>query len=89
MESKPNYNIYLDIKYGYLTLIDITALVKQTKEQCFNKTLCCANDCVARLGIIQGEFHWHKHDNEEEFFLVQEGKLLIEIKDQTVELLSH
>ncbi len=84
MESK--YHINLDIKYGYSTLIDIPALVKQTKEQWFNQTLCRINDCVARLGIIQGEFHWHKHDNEDEFFLVLEGKLVIELKDQTVEL---
>ena len=79
MESK--YHINLDIKYGYSTLIDIPALVKQTKEQWFNQTLCRINDCVARLGIIQGEFHWHKHDNEDEFFLVLEGKLVIELKD--------
>jgi mannose-6-phosphate isomerase-like protein (cupin superfamily) len=89
MESKTKYNINLDIKYGYLTLIDIPALVKQTKEQWFNQSLCRINDCVARLGVIQGEFHWHKHDNEDELFLVLEGKLVIELKDQTIELLPH
>jgi mannose-6-phosphate isomerase-like protein (cupin superfamily) len=89
MESKSKYNINLDIKYGYLTLIDIPALTKQTREQWFNQTLCQVNDCVARLGVIQGKFHWHKHDNEDEFFLVLEGKLAIELKDQTVELYHH
>lgn len=89
MEAKEKYTINLDIKYGYLKRIDIPALVKQTREQWFNQTLCRVNDCVARLGVIQGEFHWHKHDNEDEFFLVLEGKLIIELKDQTIELLPH
>jgi mannose-6-phosphate isomerase-like protein (cupin superfamily) len=89
MEAKEKYKINLDIKYGYLKRIDIPALVKQTREQWFNQTLCRINDCVARLGVIKGEFHWHKHDSEDEFFLVLEGKLVIELKEQTIELLPH
>jgi mannose-6-phosphate isomerase-like protein (cupin superfamily) len=89
MEAKEKYTINLDIKYGYLKRIDIPALVKQTREQWFNQTLCRINDCVARLGVIKGEFHWHKHDSEDEFFLVLEGKLVIELKEQTIELLPH
>jgi mannose-6-phosphate isomerase-like protein (cupin superfamily) len=89
MEAKAKYTINLDIKYGYLKRIDIPALVKQTREQWFNQTLCRINDCVARLGVIKGEFHWHKHDSEDEFFLVLEGKLVIELKEQTIELLPH
>jgi mannose-6-phosphate isomerase-like protein (cupin superfamily) len=89
MEEKEKYKINLDIKYGYLKRIDIPALVKQTREQWFNQTLCQVNDCVARLGVIKGEFHWHKHDNEDEFFLVLEGKLVIKLKGQTIELLPH
>ena len=34
-----------------------------------------------RLGIIEGDFHWHKHDDQDEFFLVLEGRLLIDIED--------
>ena len=55
----------------------------------FNQTLCKVNDSVARLGIIHGEFHWHKHDDEDEFFLVLEGRLLIDLEDKTVELAPH
>jgi mannose-6-phosphate isomerase-like protein (cupin superfamily) len=44
-----------------------------------------------RVGIIEGEYHWHKHDDDDEFFYVVEGKLLIDLqreqqKDRIVEL---
>jgi mannose-6-phosphate isomerase-like protein (cupin superfamily) len=41
---------------------------------------------VVRLGIVEGEFHWHKHDEEDEFFFVLEGKLLLDLQEGTVEL---
>jgi mannose-6-phosphate isomerase-like protein (cupin superfamily) len=46
-----------------------------------NQTLCAINDCVVRLGVVQGEFHWHKHDREDEFFFVVDGELLIDLDD--------
>jgi mannose-6-phosphate isomerase-like protein (cupin superfamily) len=79
----------LEPKYDFLQLVDIPALVAATKEQWVNQTLCRVNDCVVRLGIIQGEFHWHKHDDEDEFFLVLEGGLLIDLENETVELGPH
>jgi mannose-6-phosphate isomerase-like protein (cupin superfamily) len=44
------------------------------------------NDCVVRLGVVQGEFHWHKHDNEDEFFFVVDGRLIIDLEDRSIEL---
>jgi mannose-6-phosphate isomerase-like protein (cupin superfamily) len=88
-EGKPDYIINLESKFDFLELVDIPALVASNKEQWFNQTLCQVNDCVVRLGIIQGEFHWHKHDEEDEFFLVLEGKLLIDLEGETVELTLH
>ena len=41
---------------------------------------------MVRLGVVQGEYHWHKHDDDDEFFYVVEGKLLIDLSDRTVEL---
>ena len=49
-------------------------LQRATKEQWVNQTLCEVNDSVVRLGVLQGEFHWHKHDREDEFFYVVEGR---------------
>ena len=79
MEKQP-YNINLDVKFGFLQLIDVPKLVEACTEQWFNQTLCQVNDCVVRLGILHGEFHWHKHDAEDEFFLVLEGALEIDVE---------
>ena len=52
----------------------------------FNQTLCKVNDSVVRVGIIEGEYHWHKHDNDDEFFYTVEGLLLIDLEGKTIEL---
>ena len=81
-----SYDIHLDDKYGQLNLVDIPAEIA-ANEPWFNQTLTTVNDSVVRLGIIEGDFHWHKHDGEDEFFLVLEGKLLIDFEDRdSVEL---
>ncbi len=86
MNTKTTYNINLDTKFGTSELIDIPSMVAACKEKWFNQTLCHVNDSVVRLGILEGEFHWHKHDEDDEFFLVLEGKLLIDLEGETVEL---
>lgn len=86
MSQPPQYNIHTDIKYGPLTLIDVDKIRHAVQVQWFNQTLCAVNDCVVRLGVIQGEFHWHKHDQEDEFFYVVDGLLLIDLEDRTIEL---
>ncbi len=89
MERQLNYNINLDVRFGPLELIDIPSLVAACKEPWSNQTLCRVNDSVVRLGVVQGEFHWHKHDKEDEFFLVLEGKLLVDLEGKTVALEPH
>ena len=86
MESTPSYDIRLDTKFDPLQLIDIQRLIDESGETWYNQTLCRVNDCVVRLGIIHGDFHWHKHDEEDEFFLVVEGRLLIDVEGKTIEL---
>jgi mannose-6-phosphate isomerase-like protein (cupin superfamily) len=76
-----------DIRYAPLELIDVPALVAACQDRWFNQTLTRVNDSVVRLGIVEGEFHWHKHDEEDEFFFVVEGKLLVDLEGRTVELL--
>ena len=85
----PDYDIHLDDKFGSLELIDIPGEIA-AHEPWFNQTLTTVNDSVVRLGIIEGDFHWHKHDVEDEFFLVLEGQLLIDLEDrETVKLNPH
>jgi mannose-6-phosphate isomerase-like protein (cupin superfamily) len=84
-----DYTINLDDKYGHSTLIDIPAEIA-AHEPWFNQTLTTVNDSVVRLGIIEGDFHWHKHDTEDEFFLVLQGQLLLDFEDgMTVVLGPH
>ena len=86
MTEEFSYSINTDIKYNPLELIDIGEMHKSCRERWFNQSLCQVNDCVVRLGIIQGEFHWHKHDDEDEFFYVIDGQLFIDLEERTVEL---
>jgi mannose-6-phosphate isomerase-like protein (cupin superfamily) len=84
-----SYDIHLDDKYGQMNLVDIPAEIA-ANEPWFNQTLTTVNDSVVRLGIVEGDFHWHKHDGEDEFFLVLDGQLLIDVDGaDTVTLDPH
>src|SRR5437016_2939995 len=85
MGNTANYSIHLDTRFQLLELIDIQVLADSCKDRWWNQTLCRVNDSVVRIGVVQGQFHWHKH-NEDEFFYVVEGKFMIELKDRIVEL---
>jgi mannose-6-phosphate isomerase-like protein (cupin superfamily) len=79
MAYEDRYDTRLDEKYGQLRTIDIPSEIA-AHEPWFNQTLTRVNDCVVRLGIIQGEYHWHKHDHEDECFIVLQGELIIDVE---------
>ncbi|MEW5700625.1 MAG: cupin domain-containing protein [Candidatus Zixiibacteriota bacterium] len=81
-----NYDIHSDIKYAPLELVEVGRLAGECTTQWWNQSLCQVNDSVVRLGVFQGEFHWHKHDREDKFFFVLEGSLLLDLEGRTVEL---
>ena len=84
------YVNHMNILHGPLQLIDIQSLVDQCTDQWYNQTLCQVNDSVVRLGILHGEYHWHKHDSEDEFFFTLDGKLIIDLEgSDSVELYPH
>src|SRR5256885_1113097 len=80
------YATHLDIKFPALRLVDVPALVKACTDKWYNQTLCQVNDSVVRLGVMQGEYHWHKHGNDDEFFFVLEGRFIVDLEDRIVEL---
>lgn len=89
-DEKYPYVNHMNILYGPLQSIDIQSLVDQCTDQWYNQTLCQVNDAVVRLGIFLGEYHWHKHDKEDEFFFTLDGKLFIDLEgDESVELNPH
>src|ERR687883_1208923 len=86
IEKNYPYVTHLNTYYRPLELIDVPALVAACTDRWYNQTLCRVNDSVVRLGVVQGEYHWHKHDAEDEFFYVVEGRFLIDLEGRTVEL---
>jgi len=80
------YDTRLNVLFHQLELIDEKALSDRAPHPWYNQTLCQVNASVVRVGVIQGEYHWHKHDHDDEFFYVVEGKLLIDLEGRTVEL---
>jgi len=86
MNASTPYKIETDVKFRPLELIDVARIQREVRDQWVNKTLCEVNDSVVRLGVLQGEFHWHKHEREDEFFYVVDGKFYIDLEGRTVEL---
>ena len=86
-ESKYPYVNHMNILHDSLELIDIQSLVRTCNNKWYNQTLCQVNNSVVRLGIVQGEYHWHKHDEEDEFFFTLDGMLIVDIEgSESVEL---
>jgi mannose-6-phosphate isomerase-like protein (cupin superfamily) len=80
------YTTHLNILVPQMAKVDVPALVHTVTDQWYNQTLCKVNDSVVRLGVMQGEYHWHKHDHDDEFFFCLEGEFLIDLEDRTVTL---
>ena len=80
------YVTRLDIRYPALQVVDVPELVAACTDRWWNQTLCKVNDSVVRLGVLQGEYHWHKHDKDDEFFFVVEGRFIIDLEDRSVTL---
>jgi mannose-6-phosphate isomerase-like protein (cupin superfamily) len=86
METPYPYVTRLDIKYKHFEKIDVNEMVRNCTDKWFNQTLTKVNDSVVRIGIVEGEYHWHKHDHDDEFFFVLQGKLLVDLEERTIEL---
>lgn len=80
------YETRLNILHKPLEVIGVKALADACEYKWFNQTLCKVNESVVRMAVIEGEYHWHKHDEDDEFFYVVEGKLLIDLEGRVVEL---
>jgi hypothetical protein len=80
------YETRLDVLYPPLAVVDVPSIVASCTHPWFNQTLCQVNDSVIRLGVVKGEYHWHKHDDLDEFFWVVDGRFLIDLEERTVEL---
>ena len=89
MDDYDKYSIDLEVKFKPLELINIPQIIATSNKKWQNLSLCVVNDSIVRLAVIEGEFHWHKHEKEDEFFFVIEGLLLIDLEERTIELKQH
>jgi mannose-6-phosphate isomerase-like protein (cupin superfamily) len=80
------YETRLNVLFPPLHVVDIQPLIDACTFQWYNQTLCRVNDSVVRLGVMQGEYHWHQHDNDDEFFYVVEGEFVIDLEGRSVTL---
>jgi mannose-6-phosphate isomerase-like protein (cupin superfamily) len=78
------YETRLNVLYGPLEVMDVNAVPDADKYKWFNQTLCKVNASVVRMGALEGEYHWHKHDEDDEFFYVVSGKLLIDLEENRI-----
>ena len=85
-EKSYPYVTRLDVLCEPLELVDVQALAAACTDRWYNQTLCRVNDSVVRMGVVEGEYHWHKHDDEDEFFYVVQGRFIIDLEDSTVTL---
>jgi mannose-6-phosphate isomerase-like protein (cupin superfamily) len=88
METGINYVNREGERFGKLALVDIPAEVAANAPW-FNETLTGVNDAVVRLGIFEGDFPWHKHDEQDEFFLVLEGEFYLDVEGREPVLLRR
>ena len=80
------YATHLNILFPHLAKVDVPALAHSVKDRWYNQTLCQVNSSVVRLGVMQGEYHWHKHDEDDEFFFCLEGEFLVDLEERTIAL---
>ena len=80
------YVTHLNVLHAPLEVVDVAALVAACTDRWYNQTLCRVNDSVVRLGVMQGEYHWHSHHDLDEFFYVVDGKFIIDLEGRSVEL---
>ena len=84
------YATHLDVKFPALDVVDADRLIRENTHRWYNQTLCGVNDSVVRLGVIEGEYHWHKHDDLDEFFWVVERSsttLAVQLAEQVLMML--
>ncbi|MFZ0306325.1 MAG: cupin domain-containing protein [Terracidiphilus sp.] len=80
------YETRLNVLYKPLEVFDLHAVPGASDFKWFNQTLCQVNGSVVRMAAIEGEYHWHKHDGDDEFFYVVDGELLVDLEGRTVAL---
>ena len=81
--TEMQYVTLMDPRFAALELIDVGAVAAAVTDRWYNETLCRVNDSLVRLGVLQGEYHWHAHEGDDEFFYVVDGGMRIELEGRS------
>ena len=81
-----SYNQQMNVKFDYLEKITIKDMIASNTDSWFNQTLCAVNASVLRLGIFEGAYHMHKHEEDDEVFFVLEGAMILETEQGSMAL---
>lgn len=74
------------MKKGQLEVINVHKLIEDQTDY-INFIVSEVNDHSLRIAVINGEFHWHKHEDCDELFYVLEGELFIDFENnETISL---
>ncbi len=79
-ETAYPYATHLNVLFPPLEKIALDPLVDAVRDRWYNQTLARVNDSVVRLGVMQGEYHWHEHDDDDELFYVVSGRFLVDLE---------
>lgn len=62
--------------------VNIRQELDKLKEHWSPRVIGKVNDQYVKVAKVQGELVWHKHDDEDEMFLIVYGQLLIQMEDR-------
>ena len=82
------YAINYEPLFQTLQTIDVQQLIGSVTEPWYNQTLIKVGDVLVRLGVMEGEYHWHKHDEQDEFFYLLQGEFHIELEGRETAVLK-
>ena len=66
--------------------VDLAEKVSALERPFEPKIVAYLNDYKVQVAKVQGEFVWHSHPETDDFFLVLDGRLTIQLRDGDVEL---
>jgi len=68
--------------HGPLEKIAVAEWASTVTESWLNRTLVQVGESLVRVGVMEGEYHWHRHTGQDEFFLVLDGGIRIDVEDR-------
>ncbi|MGF6815228.1 mannose-6-phosphate isomerase-like protein (cupin superfamily) [Paraburkholderia atlantica] len=73
---------------GQYKTINLLDKIRQIADHWQPRVVAEMNDYQFKVVKIEGDFVWHRHADTDETFIVLEGRLRIDFRDRSIELLA-